>query len=77
MHTTFYNCTRKLLQTAKFVHMNCHWKDYNSEADIHEYLHDENILTHTHAHIHVDRLNDIPHMHIYLSVILWNFFTVY
>ena len=26
--TTFYNCTRSLLQTAKFEHMNGHWKDY-------------------------------------------------
>ena len=32
MHTTFYNCTstRKLLQTAKFAHMNGHWKDYDT-----------------------------------------------
>ena len=27
--TTFYNCTRSLLQTTKFAHMNGHWKDYN------------------------------------------------
>ena len=24
--TTFYNCTRSLLQTAKFAHMNGHWE---------------------------------------------------
>ena len=29
MTTTFYNCTRSLLQTTKFAHMNGHWKDYN------------------------------------------------
>ena len=28
--TTFYNCTRSPLQTAKFAHMNGHWKDYNN-----------------------------------------------
>ena len=35
MHTTFYNCTstHKLLQTAKFAHMNGHWKDYDSESN--------------------------------------------
>ena len=32
--TTFYNCTRSLLQTAKFAHMNGHWKDYNFSLGI-------------------------------------------
>ena len=27
--TTFYNCTRNLLQTTEFAHMNGHWEDYN------------------------------------------------